>query len=221
MTKRQTRKSYKRKKIILGACLFASVALVSTGFAAWVIATQAETTQDGNISVGTVNDSSIEIKNVQLSKNSFVFEPKETDTTGRVRNDGTNFENLSVTVTGEISPAQYVTGATIEMTVPESVKAAAASELNYIVLPECVTTAQALTLNDKEGDTNVKTFSYEIAFTWGNAFNGKNPGEYFDTDDTGKNVSDANMKATLTSLHNTIQGDSEDLKFTITIKAQN
>lgn len=221
MTKRQTRKSYKRKKIILGACLFASVALVSTGFAAWVIATQAETPQDGNISVGTVNDSSIEIKNVQLSKNSFVFEPKETDTTGRVRNDGTNFENLSVTVTGEISPAQYVTGATIEMTVPDSVKAAAASKLNYIVLPECVTTAQALTLSDKEGDANVKTFSYKIAFTWGTAFNGKNPGEYFDTDDTGKNVTDADMKATLTSLHNTIQGESTDLKFTITIKAQN
>ena len=137
MTKRQTRKSYKRKKIILGACLFASVALVSTGFAAWVIATQAEATQDGNISVGTVNDSSIEIKNVQLSKNSFVFEPKENDTTGRVRNDGTNFENLSVTVTGEISPAQYVTGATIEMTVPERLLHSQLPVIQYMVLLLC------------------------------------------------------------------------------------
>ena len=35
---KMTRKSYKRRKIILGVSLFSSVALVSTGFAAWVLA---------------------------------------------------------------------------------------------------------------------------------------------------------------------------------------
>ena len=100
---KMTRKSYKRRKIILGVSLFSSVALVSTGFAAWVLASQAEATESGNITVGTVSDSSITISNVQFEgKDSFIFEPKQDDTTGRVRNDGENFENLSVTVTGEI-----------------------------------------------------------------------------------------------------------------------
>ena len=104
---KMTRKSYKRRKIILGVSLFSSVALVSTGFAAWVLASQAEEEKTGNITVGTVSDSSIKISNVQFEGNIdyFRFEPKKEDTTGRVRRgNDERYENLSVTVTGEISP---------------------------------------------------------------------------------------------------------------------
>lgn len=220
---KMTRKSYKRRKIILGVSLFSSVALVSTGFAAWVLASQAEAEKTGNITVGTVSDSSIKISNVQFKdgNDSFVFEPKEDDEAGRVRNDGENFENLSVTVTGEISPNTYVTSATIEMEVPEGITAAVGK--NYLVLPDCATSAQTLTLNPKESpNETVSTFEYTITFKWGEAFNGKNPGEYYDNDEAGKLVEDETMKSTLGDLRTCIyNSQEEDPTFTVTIKAMN
>lgn len=220
---KMTRKSYKRRKIILGVSLFSSVALVSTGFAAWVLASQAEAKESGNITVGTVSDSSIKISNVQFKddNDSFIFEPKEEDTAGRVRNDGVNFENLSVTVTGEISPNTYVSSATIEMEVPEGITAAIGK--NYLVLPTCATSAQTLTLNPKESpDETVSTFEYTITFVWGSAFNGKNPGEYYDEDEAGKLVDDETMKSTLEDLKTCIyNSQEEDPTFTVTIKAMN
>ncbi|CCZ85039.1 unknown [Firmicutes bacterium CAG:631] len=220
---KMTRKSYKRRKIILGVSLFSSVALVSTGFAAWVLASQAEAEKTGNITVGTVSDSSIKISNVQFKdgNDSFVFEPKEDDEAGRVRNDGENFENLSVTVTGEISPNTYVTSATIEMEVPEGITAAVGK--NYLVLPDCATSAQTLTLNPKESpNETVSTFEYTITFKWGEAFNGKNPGEYYDNDEAGKLVEDETMKTTLEDLRTCIyNSQEEDPTFTVTIKAMN
>lgn len=220
---KMTRKSYKRRKIILGVSLFSSVALVSTGFAAWVLASQAEAEKTGNITVGTVSDSSIKISNVQFKdgNDSFVFEPKEDDEAGRVRNDGENFENLSVTVTGEISPNTYVTSATIEMEVPEGITAAVGK--NYLVLPDCATSAQTLTLNPKESpNETVSTFEYTITFKWGEAFNGKNPGEYYDNDEAGKLVEDKTMKSTLEDLRTCIyNSQEEDPTFTVTIKAMN
>lgn len=220
---KMTRKSYKRRKIILGVSLFSSVALVSTGFAAWVLASQAEATESGNITVGTVSDSSIKISNVQFKddNDSFIFEPKEEDTAGRVRNDGVNFENLSVTVTGEISPNTYVSSATIEMEVPEGITAAIGK--NYLVLPTCATSAQTLTLNPKESpNETVSTFEYTITFKWGEAFNGKNPGEYYDNDEAGKLVEDETMKNTLEDLRTCIyNSQEEDPTFTVTIKAMN
>lgn len=220
---KMTRKSYRRRKIILGVSLFSSVALVSTGFAAWVLASQAEAEKTGNITVGTVSDSSIKISNVQFKdgNDSFVFEPKEDDEAGRVRNDGENFENLSVTVTGEISPNTYVTSATIEMEVPEGITAAVGK--NYLVLPDCATSAQTLTLNPKESpNETVSTFEYTITFKWGEAFNGKNPGEYYDNDEAGKLVEDETMKSTLEDLRTCIyNSQEEDPTFTVTIKAMN
>lgn len=220
---KMTRKSYKRRKIILGVSLFSSVVLVSTGFAAWVLASQAEAEKTGNITVGTVSDSSIKISNVQFKdgNDSFVFEPKEDDEAGRVRNDGENFENLSVTVTGEISPNTYVSSATIEMEVPEGITAAIGK--NYLVLPTCATSAQTLTLNPKESpDETVSTFEYTITFVWGSAFNGKNPGEYYDNDEAGKLVEDETMKSTLEDLRTCIyNSQEEDPTFTVTIKAMN
>lgn len=223
---KMTRKSYRRRKIILGVSLFSSVALVSTGFAAWVLASQAEAEKTGNITVGTVSDSSIKISNVQFKDNdSFIFEPKESDKTGRVRNDGVNFENLSVTVTGEISPKTYVTGATIQLTVPEGITTAASEAKNYIVLPSCVETPEDLDITSNVVEDTIH-FEYTITFEWGSAFEETNPGLYYDTDysdpNKGISISDEKMKATLEDLRSCIYGDAEeDPQFTVTIRAMN
>ncbi len=109
-----TRKSYKRKKIAFAAVILGGVALVSSGFAAWVLSANAAKNESGVTTVGQVKDASLTI-NVQLQykdlsateekwdpqsgNGTFVFEPTKDDVSKpgqRVYNDGQNFERLTL-----------------------------------------------------------------------------------------------------------------------------
>lgn len=225
-----TRRGYKRRKVFLGLCLFASVALISTGFASWIISAGSKDTTDGDVTVGVVQDSSVEILINETTDSlgnvldrKFMFEPKKDDLSGRVQYDGTNFEILSITVSGTVKNAHFITSSSIKMEVPESVKDAATQ--GYIVLPACVTdTGVALSLTDTDDDT-VKTFTYEIAFTWGEKFNFTNPGEYYDIDSVGKTISDADVKTELENFRKAMLGTKygttdETLDFVVTVEAK-
>lgn len=172
-----TRNSYKRKIILFGVIVFMSIALISTGFAAWVMSQEKKQSTSGNVTVGAVTEGNIEVILDPLIVKDFKFEPKESDTTGRVRNDGTNFESLTVTVTGTIKNTQFLIEATIKMNVKDAVKQAETA--GYIILPECANSEVVLTLT--ESGTNEKKFSYNITFKWGSKFGGENPGEYYDS----------------------------------------
>ena len=172
-----TRNSYKRKIILFGVIVFMSIALISTGFAAWVMSQEKKQSTSGNVTVGAVTEGNIEVILDPLTVKDFKFEPKESDTTGRVRNDGTNFESLNVTVTGTIKNTQFLKEATIKMNVKDAVKQAETA--GYIILPECANSEVVLTLT--ESGTNEKKFSYNITFKWGSKFGGENPGEYYDS----------------------------------------
>lgn len=173
-----TRNSYKRKIILFGVIVFMSIALISTGFAAWVMSQEKKQSTSGNVTVGAVTEGNIEVILDELTVKDFKFEPKESDTTGRVRNDNTNFESLTVTVTGTIKNTQFLKEATIKMNVKDAVKQAETA--GYIILPECANSEVVLTLT--ESGTNEKKFSYDITFKWGSKFGGENPGEYYDSD---------------------------------------
>lgn len=172
-----TRNSYKRKIILFGVIVFMSIALISTGFAAWVMSQEKKQSTSGNVTVGAVTEGNIEVILDPLTVKDFKFKPKESDTTGRVRNDGTNFESLTVTVTGTIKNTQFLKEATIKMNVKDAVKQAETA--GYIILPECANSEVVLTLT--ESGTNEKKFSYNITFKWGSKFGGENPGEYYDS----------------------------------------
>lgn len=172
-----TRNSYKRKIILFGVIVFMSIALISTGFAAWVMSQEKKQSTSGNVTVGAVTEGNIEVILDPLTVKDFKFEPKESDTTGRVRNDKTNFESLAVTVTGTIKNTQFLKEATIKMNVKDAVKQAETA--GYIILPECANSEVVLTLT--ESGTNEKKFSYDITFKWGSKFGGENPGEYYDS----------------------------------------
>ena len=159
---RLTRNSYKRKIIVFGVLVFMSIALMSTGFAAWIMSSDAKQPVDGNVSVGIVSDSSLtftDIKGFVANGNNengdssdinvaiddscytengiegikFSFEPKKNDNTGDLRWDGDNFENLALKIIGKISNVSLVGQFTYTLTIPTSVFAAANS--GYIVLP--------------------------------------------------------------------------------------
>ena len=173
-----TRNSYKRKIILFGVIVFMSIALISTGFAAWVMSQEKKQSTSGNVSVGAVTEGNIEVILDELTVKDFKFEPKESDTTGRVRNDNTNFESLTVTVTGTIKNTQFLKEATIKMNVKDAVKQAETA--GYIILPECANSEVVLKTLTESG-TNEKKFSYDITFKWGSKFGGENPGEYYDS----------------------------------------
>lgn len=185
-----TRNSYKRKIILFGVIVFMSIALISTGFAAWVMSQEKKQSTSGNVTVGAVTEGNIEVKLDELTVKDFKFEPKADDKTGRVRNDGTNFESLTVKVSGTIKNTQFldVNNTTITMTVTDAVKQAA--EEGYIILPECVDKEVVLKLTDS--GENEKKFSYDITFKWGSKFGNVNPGEYYDS--TAFNPSDEELK---------------------------
>lgn len=173
-----TRNSYKRKIILFGVIIFMSIALISTGFAAWVMSQEKKQSTSGNVTVGAVTEGNIEVILDPLTVKDFKFEPKESDTTGRVRNDKTNFESLTVTVTGTIKNTQFLKEATIKMNVKDAVKQAETD--GYIILPECANSEVVLKTLTESG-TNEKKFSYDITFKWGSKFGGENPGEYYDS----------------------------------------
>ena len=213
-----TRNSYKRKIILFGVLIFASIALISTGFAAWIMSTNAHKDTSGNVTVGQVTDSSLKIEDLALSKNILMLEPKEDDNTGRVRNDGTNFESLETTVTANISPTAYIKEVVVKFVVPLGVKNAAKE--GYIVLPEfaCLEEEVATFANGKkytltEADKGEAKYALSeiIKITWGEKFKYKNPGVYYDNDPVGQEVKDAEVKKTLEDFRALVYGYSEAL----------
>lgn len=214
---RFTRRSYRRRKLFVGISLFTSVALISTGFASWIISLNAKGEIGGDVNVGTVTDSSVTIEinreyedeeKTREIKPRFVFGSDENDTTGRIRNNGVeaDYENLTINVSGKIKNCQYVTATTVELIVPEGVIKAA--EAGYIVLPECVVNGEGDTKTDLTltGTESEKTFNYDIKFEWGTKFGGFNPGVYYDEHQTGKQVSGDDMLAELAEFRRLMLG---------------
>ena len=232
-----TRRSYKRKKIIMGAVLFGAIGLVSTGFAAWVLSASASRDESANLKVGAVSDKSMSFTGVKvegldtapgsatlgtmIETSNYSFNPRYDDSTGRVRfgsNEGADVgERLSLTISGTVTEAQNLGSLTIgPKTVPDEL--ATAVTKNYIVLPTCLTSTYTMventdyTVNEAAGVTTA-SFSYDVAFRWGSAFGGVNPADYYDSA-AGESVTTAEINTTLTELHNLL--DTITVEVTIT-----
>lgn len=217
-----TRNSYKRKIILFGVLIFASIALISTGFAAWVMSANASADKDGNVTVGVVSDNNLKIENVDLVNGTFLFEPKEADTTGRVRNDGVNFESLEATLTAKVSPTKYITSLVVKLEIPASVYKASTDSYKYIILPEGFENWTAS--EDGKTYTGTKTISVTevkasssynlsqvVKFEWGDAFDNVNPGEYFDREEIVNSINDATVKKTLEDFRAVVYGYDTEL----------
>ena len=148
---RLTRRSYKRKIITLGVSIFSALALFATGFASWIISSDATQSSEGNnVSVGVVSDKSITLSAITFKDNiqyiSFnpavgdVKAPEYNDVItedkgygGRVygEDDGDNlthdFENISLTFSTVITGYDNIADLTIKLIVPPGVKTAAAN----------------------------------------------------------------------------------------------
>lgn len=161
-----TRKSYKRKKIAFAAVILGGVALVSSGFAAWVLSANATKEESGVTTVGKVKDNSLSMSTeLQYKKpgseewekptsddgqditiGTFDFDPTYEDvrkTGQRVYNDGKNFERLTLryVVTIKSKDAESFDKLNVKMeeklTENETSKIDAAVKKNYVIAPTC------------------------------------------------------------------------------------
>ena len=190
-----TRKSYNRRIFTFGTLVFLSAALMSTGFATWIMSKDASTDQNGNVTMGTITDGEVSFKDVTYSATDFAFEPAANDESGEVIWNGTDAESLTITVSGKVSPAKYVGALSVSLTTKDAVttnlmKAAglnpetgkADSSLNqYIVLPECFNKTVNLEKTKDYTEANDElSFTYNVSFGWGTYFGKKNPSLYLD-----------------------------------------
>ncbi len=157
---RFTRRSYRRKLLIFGVSIFMSLALSATGFAAWVVSKNADVSANGSVEIGAVTEASIAVSDITFVEDGtaptqkFVFEPKSTDTTGRVRHDGKNSaENLDVKFTWKVDNYQLVSDLHVDFKLPENVYKAI--EKNWLALP-----SHFEVLNTTEG---IEGTSYKVA----------------------------------------------------------
>ena len=195
-----TRKSYNRRVYTFGTLIFLAIALISTGFASWVMSTnKSDKIEGGSFEVGTITDGSLEFHDLGFEGDTVIkFNPANGDIDGEIKWDGVNADNLSVTIKGSITPEASFKELNIELEkndtntkIPAGILAAV--EKDYIVLPTCaqeggVTINTSTTIPGSENkyinvdntDSTKLNFTYTISFGWGEAFDGKNPSEYLD-----------------------------------------
>jgi len=110
-----TRRSFKRKKIIMGASLFGATGLVSTGFAAWVLSSSTNTEKEASLHVGVVSNKNMEFDvpiiyetsdGQKTSRDTYSFDAQPGDGTGRVRAESGNEEVLSLSVETTLHESQ-------------------------------------------------------------------------------------------------------------------
>ena len=105
-----TRNSYKRKIILFGVFVFMSIALISTGFAAWVMSQNAKEEVSGNVNVSTMTDASVSIKIYQSDNLGAIWQKDGADATHSGINSGyigTESRNLEELTTAGYSRKPY------------------------------------------------------------------------------------------------------------------
>lgn len=253
-----TRNSFKRKVIIFGVMIFASIALISTGFAAWIISQNAKQESTGNIKVGVVTDNNIKIDTITFEPSdvkNFVFEPSkerkditsmDVGKTYVFREDGTPGQNLKVTFTAVVHNYKAISSLVVKLVLPEGVKNAGKTDNpknNYLVLPVCsgedgaklydsvtgkvdatVGSTDEYTITE-DSEANTATIKYTIEFKWGQAFNGQNPSDYYNSMPVYEQTAEGrNIAEEMKAFRNVITGNADETteftrEFTIIIEA--
>ena len=193
-----TRRSYNRKLLVFGLSMFMAVAMISTGFAAWVMSSTEAANANGGVTVGIVNNEMmlVEVDNLdketgKLDIDPLLFDAKEGDTNGRVKASEGSKENLSFTISGYVTNAASLSVLYIKVALPEGLQDAL--KANYIEITSAGADAydeetgvfvyEAPLSGERDGITGSKEFTYTLTFAWGDFFGGLNPSEFYDSDE--------------------------------------
>ena len=218
-----TRNSFKRKVIVFGVAIFMSVAMVATGFAAWIVSSNAKADGEIGVNVATITNASITITydnayfndkeegaSYQVHKEQFSFCPVETDKTGKVKTnvEDDEYEKLTIKIKGRVDGLDYLDSLTLTIDFGEKLRAAEAN--GFIVLPETTivlnaddapagqyTVTPSVGIEGEDGYAPAfATFDYDIVLEWGALYAGLNPCYYYDcVDEAGADLTDELLAA--------------------------
>ena len=206
-----TRAFYNKSIISFGVVAITSIGLFTTGLAAWVMSTGAEETEEGGVSVGVITDGSLQIENLAfgtkevnvpgvdgaedttqiITVDFFSFDAADGDRNGEIKYDGYNAENLSVTISGTVTPFSYLDDLYIQLSAPAGVTEAATK--GYLELDACFQEPIYLFKDGQgqsgdnfkiavkgEGNQQYLEFSFTANIKWGSEFSNTNPSVYLD-----------------------------------------
>ena len=184
----------KKKSIFLASAILGSVALVSVGFASWVITSTPEPhAETGEIVVDTVED-----KRISFVADSFAWTnnqnkiiyggktPADTVTNPWLTNSTADKqENLSATLSFKVENYTEIEKITVSLQVVEKANTAtdatakwtqAVTDGYVAALP---TVADITSFTAVDGSTTQGSASLTLNFNWGTAFDSKNPIDYY------------------------------------------
>lgn len=171
----------KRKSIILAASILGTLAVASTGFAAFVITGDHVATTNGSITVDTVENEAHSITNATITEN-LVFGPVSSlDSDANkgwmaYRNDGKD-EHLSIKITLTCSNSN-----TLDSTKPFEVQFTGDAKWTAAVTANLVQNWDGTFTATRTETTN--NWTIEITgFKWGSEFGNKNPMNYYNSQD--------------------------------------
>ncbi len=207
-----------KKHFIFLTSVLATTVLSSIGFATWIITGNSEVNAGGNAVVDDISDSRLGItyewaNGTESDKKttSFIFGWNGTVNASDWLINKTNEtkEKLSDTLNITISNVNYLEKLEFDLTT-DGGKWKDAASANYVVAPTLTFDTNKLV---KKDDGN-GTYALDVKFSWGTAFNSKNPYIFYNSEDFGNDIANEakthinNLKEYLT-----------DVKFILTIKA--
>ena len=207
MALKLTRRAFNRRLIAFAASILTSVSLASVGVTSFILSSNVEETEGGNVEVGAISEAAMEFVNLTLGDNpDFIFEAAEGDDTGRIRSDLKNFENLTITISGRLEHSQYLDRITLFLQLPEGVQQAV--EEGFLRAPACA--YEETTVARREDFTATASgtisFTFSVSFEWGELFGGMNPSLYFDSDAGLKAYNDDEMEQVLRHFRSLVYG---------------
>lgn len=186
------KKTNKRKSIFLLSAILGSVALVSAGFAAWVITGDAApATAEGTITVDTVENHTLSLSYAWQetgatgadddAKITFGWNDDEvTGTKWLINNDNTKAEKLTATVRITVGNYSHLSNLKLTFTPSNATNWTAAVETDKLITAP---TIPAEIAKDATGWTRVDDNNYyydlDITCGWGTTFGGTNPMAYY------------------------------------------
>ena len=195
----------KRKTLTLILCLLTVMSLVGVGFASWVISAGDSESVGGNIVVDTVADQRLELTVLTSSQN-IVFagtteDYNESEEAWLTLGGSATTEALSVTYNCSLKYKGSGLILTDALTASGTVKANVKLSATFVAPTEntaydaakniCFVEPAAASISNYvlSEDNQTLTFDVTITYTWGSAFGGVNPFEFYnETQTDGENV---------------------------------
>ena len=217
-TKRNHKKFFLTSGLVLGL-----YAVITTTYAAFVITGGGNNpgTVNPAVSAEGVSNKALDVTVSIANNNKLSLEPKATDKEGRLQyQDKSSSENLNLTlnisVTGDTSLFNR-----IDISAKASKKDANGKDdlftLKFLDFKNVSVAKEATWSVTGEGSNAVTTITKEVAFSWGTAFGGINPSEYYEEGKGGASVSNKDMETSLNSL----KDSAANTNITLSVNATN